>query len=59
VKDDKIKVNCDRCDRTLTGNFYSFFNNETLCKQCSDNEAEIKAQIRADGLDPLDFEQCV
>ena len=52
------KRNCDRCGNALTSRIMSWFTEETICGDCSDNEDNIKKQMLAKDLDLGDYEGC-
>ena len=52
------KTNCDRCGGNLQCRTMSWFNNDTICMNCSDKEAEIKKALKDQGKDPRSFEGC-
>ena len=41
---------CDRCPNDLRARIMSWFNNDTLCMECSDKETVIKKQLRDKGI---------
>lgn len=49
---------CDRCGNELTARIMSWFNNDTICLQCSGREDEIKHRITENGENPSDYEGC-
>ncbi len=50
---------CDRCLKSLKKvRTMSWFTKECLCLECSEIEEKIKANMRAAGVDPLEFEGC-
>jgi len=54
-----IQSNCDRCNAPLTlSRIMSWFNDDTICLDCSNKEDEIKKKIREQGKDPSKFEGC-
>lgn len=53
------QTNCDRCTKELNGaRTTSWFTEETICMDCSDEETELKKQIRGVGMNPDHFEGC-
>ena len=42
---------CNRCGKPLAVRTMSWFNNDTICMECSDKESEIKKSLRARGID--------
>lgn len=44
------KTNCDRCPNDLKARIMSWFNNDTICMDCSKKESEIKKALRAKGI---------
>lgn len=52
------KNNCDRCSGKLIARIMSWFNDETICINCSKKESEIKEKLRAQGKDPRSYEGC-
>ena len=49
---------CSRCPNTLFVRTMSWFNNDTICMDCSKAEDEIKLKLRKQGKDPAKFEGC-
>lgn len=49
---------CSRCSNPLTVRTMSWFNNDTICMDCSKKEREIKDALKAQGKDPRDYEGC-
>lgn len=45
------QTTCDRCPNPLTVRTMSWFNNDTICMECSDKESTIKKTLRANGID--------
>jgi len=41
---------CDRCPNDLTVRKMSWFNDQTICMECSAKEDEIKKALRAQGI---------
>ena len=41
---------CSRCPNKLSVRTMSWFNNDTICMDCSDKEAEIKKALRNKGV---------
>ena len=52
------KDNCDRCGGNLRIRIMSWFNNETICMECSNKETSLKRMIRASNQDKTWFEGC-
>jgi len=44
------QTNCDRCQNPLFVRTLSWFNQQTICMDCSDKENEIKKALRAKGI---------
>jgi len=49
---------CDRCPNPLDVRIMSWFNNQTICMECSDKETKIKEELKKQGKNPSDFEGC-
>jgi hypothetical protein len=43
--------NCSRCGNDLKARIMSWFNDDTICMDCSAKEKEIKAKLRAKGIE--------
>ena len=43
------KTTCDRCPNDLSVRIMSWFNNQTICMDCSDKESIIKSKLREQG----------
>jgi hypothetical protein len=52
------KTDCDRCGRKLDSRIMSWFTDDTICMKCSEEEDEIKKEMRKNGHNPNDFEGC-
>jgi len=52
------KERCDRCVAGLGARTMSWFTDETICMDCSDEEARTKKAMRAAGTDPSFYEGC-
>jgi hypothetical protein len=50
--------NCDRCSAPLKTRTMSWFTDETICTQCSEQESALKSQLRESGVDPDSLEGC-
>ena len=51
------QTNCDRCKKSLQdGRITSWFNEETICLECSDKERKYKQKLRDNGIDPSNLE---
>lgn len=48
--------NCSRCRKKLDVRTMSWFNEDTICIECSDKETEVKRKLREKGLP--DMEGC-
>jgi hypothetical protein len=42
---------CSRCPNNLKVRIMSWFNDDTICMDCSDKESEIKRKLREKGID--------
>lgn len=50
---------CDRCRKSLeSGRIMSWFNDETICFECSKDEQDIKNVLKNRGEDPSKYEGC-
>ena len=49
---------CERCGGSLQVRTLSWFNNETICMECSNRETELKQKMRERGIDPGQYEGC-
>jgi hypothetical protein len=45
------KTRCDRCSNKLDARTMSWFNDQTICMDCSEKEAEIKKNLPDGGRD--------
>jgi len=52
------KTKCDRCSGQLTARIMSWFNEDTICLECSSKEDVIKQKLRENGKKPSDYEGC-
>ena len=50
--------NCDRCGSPLTARTMSWFTDETICTECSEQESALKSRLRKSGMDPDVLEGC-
>lgn len=66
VKLDKFSIRhankpcCDRCNKNIEGKerILSYFNDDTICMECSEAEDFIKASLSTQGKNPKDFIGC-
>jgi hypothetical protein len=53
------KTRCDRCHKPLdNGRTMSWFNEQTICLNCSTSEDQIKQNMITQNIDPVQFEGC-
>ena len=50
--------NCDRCNKKLNVRIMSWFTDETICLSCSQDENEIKRNLRKAGKLVSKYEGC-
>jgi len=48
------KTKCDRCHGSLATRTMSWFTEETICMDCSDEEDKIKNELRQKGLGSME-----
>lgn len=44
------KVRCDRCARPMTSHIVSFFTEEAICMDCLQDERQLLARLRQQGV---------
>jgi len=54
LRDDR----CDRCARLMNVRAVSFFNEESVCSDCLEEERELIMRLRLRGLDPVKLAGC-
>ena len=54
LRDDR----CERCSRLLNVRVTSFFNEESICTHCLDEERDLIARLRLQGVDPATLAGC-
>ena len=53
-----VQDNCSRCGVSLKARIMSWFNEDTICMDCSEKEHEIKEALKTAGKNPANFEGC-
>lgn len=53
-----VQKNCSRCPNPLTARIMSWFNEDTICMECSAKENEIKNALADAGKNPKNYEGC-
>ena len=48
--DSFYQTRCSRCSNDLNVQIMSWFNEQTICMDCSDKESEIKQKLREKGI---------
>jgi len=52
------QTTCDRCPNPLTVRTMSWFNKDTICMTCSDEETKLKKALRDSGVNVQALEGC-